>query len=344
MKTILVTGCGAPGTFGTYRMLHDNPDNEKVKIIGTDMDENAMGRFDADEFHITPPAVQFHYFAELNKIIKLEKVDVVVPQNTMELVLLANKLETPAVLNNYASVVNSNNKKNLLNRAKEIKVPIPDTFIVDNVRDFYNAYDSITKDGGNSVFVKMPVNHGSRGTRQVVVGYKPADYFMNKPNGMTISSLDIDMLYETHPNFVLLVQEELPGPEYTVDAMGYDGWYEAVPRHRMRIKNGITHVGEVENRLDIIRYSKMLSEHLDLNYPHGFQFKEGSDGQMKLLECNPRVQGTMIATHYAGWNILWDGVRMALGMDPYWQHANFTWGTKVIRYTDVMKFRHNVST
>ena len=44
---------------------------------------------------------------------------------------------------------------------------------------------------------------------------------------------------------------------------------------------------------------------MDLRYAFGFQFIGD-----KLLECNPRVQGTMIASTYAGCNIIYSAVKM----------------------------------
>lgn len=54
---------------------------------------------------------------------------------------------------------------------------------------------------------------------------------------------------------------------------------------------------------------------LNLEYAFGFQFKEDANGVPRLLECNPRVQGTMVASCFAGANIIWFGVRELLG-DP----------------------------
>jgi carbamoyl-phosphate synthase large subunit len=46
---------------------------------------------------------------------------------------------------------------------------------------------------------------------------------------------------------------------------------------------------------------------MDLRGVYGFQFKL-RNGVPKVLECNPRVQGTMIATLAAGNNIIWAAV------------------------------------
>lgn len=47
----------------------------------------------------------------------------------------------------------------------------------------------------------------------------------------------------------------------------------------------------------------------------GFQFIEDAEGVPKIIECNPRVQGTMVTAFYAGLNIPWLAVKEAI-TDP----------------------------
>jgi len=344
MKRILVTGCGAPGTFGTYRMITDNPDNERVRIIATDIDEHAMGRMDANQFHLSPPATDPEYPGWLMNTAAQEDVDVIIPQNTMELLPLAayvnNSDHHIVMLNSLKSIEAANDKLVLSSIAKSIGIPTPETTLVNNVEDFWRAkWNMVNSD---YIVAKIPVGNGSRGVRIVKVGYKPADYFFEKPSGMVIPAEHIEKIYELHPDLDLMVQEYLPGAEYTIDVMGNDGGYLAIPRRRDKIKSGITSVGTVEKHGELREWCVRLSANLGLSYPHGYQFKEDEEGVPRLLECNPRVQGTMIASHYAGWNIIWDGVRIAMGLEPHWNTQNIKWGTRVIRYSDVMKFGHNI--
>jgi carbamoyl-phosphate synthase large subunit len=70
----------------------------------------------------------------------------------------------------------------------------------------------------------------------------------------------------------------------------------------------------------------MLAHELDLKYAFGFQFKGG-----KLLECNPRVQGTMMASTFAGANIIYSAVKYALGEEV--PEFNIDWDSRVLRYS-----------
>ena len=123
-----------------------------------------------------------------------------------------------------------------------------------------------------------------------------------------------------------LVSEYLEGDEYTVDCFRGDGKFIAIPRLREEIKNGITWKSKTVKDDDLIEWSRRLAEGCHLKYAFGFQFKGG-----KLLECNPRVQGTMVASTFAGANIIYSAVKLAL-KEPI-PEFNINWDSRTIRYT-----------
>jgi carbamoyl-phosphate synthase large subunit len=110
-----------------------------------------------------------------------------------------------------------------------------------------------------------------------------------------------------------LVTEYLPGAEYTVDNFLGAQVHAAVPRLRKEIRSGISFVNELEHRDDLMQYSVALGRRIGLQYAVGFQFKLDQDGCAKLLECNPRVQGTMVASLFGDVNVIWLGVKEAMG-------------------------------
>ncbi len=73
----------------------------------------------------------------------------------------------------------------------------------------------------------------------------------------------------------------------------------AVVRERTAIRSGIAFDTVVVDRPDV---GAMALRALDGVF--GFQFKESRDGSVMLLECNPRVQGTMVTSVLAGANVV----------------------------------------
>jgi carbamoyl-phosphate synthase large subunit len=110
-----------------------------------------------------------------------------------------------------------------------------------------------------------------------------------------------------------MVSEYLPGSEYSVDAFAGVKAAVGIPRLRKEIVNGISFRTTLEYRSDLIEYTLRAAGDLDLRYAFGFQFKLDKAGIPKILECNPRVQGTMAASLFSGVNVIWMAVRDALG-------------------------------
>ena len=65
-----------------------------------------------------------------------------------------------------------------------------------------------------------------------------------------------------------------------------------------------------------MHYTLEAARAMGLSYALGFQFKLDAAGVPKVLECNPRVQGTMVASVFAGANVIWMGVLETLGYPP----------------------------
>jgi carbamoyl-phosphate synthase large subunit len=71
------------------------------------------------------------------------------------------------------------------------------------------------------------------------------------------------------------------------------------------------------------------AEKYDLKYAFGFQFIN-----YKIIECNPRVQGTMVASTLAGANIIEAACLEALGLPvpPF----SVRWGASFTRYWGII--------
>jgi carbamoyl-phosphate synthase large subunit len=169
------------------------------------------------------------------------------------------------------------------------------------------------------VVVKPPVSNGMRGLRILrEAAWDPRRFLNEKPSGIEIALDDLlDLLWRGDEWPALLVTEYLPGPEYSVDAFRGERLEAAMPRRRDAIRSGISFdTTLLPGRTDLVQPTLRAAAHLDLRYAFGFQFKEDADGVPKVLECNPRVQGTMVASVFGGFNAVWLGVREALGEAP----------------------------
>jgi carbamoyl-phosphate synthase large subunit len=129
--------------------------------------------------------------------------------------------------------------------------------------------------------------------------------------------------------------EYLPSAEYSVDILAKNG--EAlivIPRLRKKMKAGISVVGITENHQEIIDYCRRMMDKFRLHGNIGFQFRLDENGVPKILECNPRLQGGVILCTMAGVNMVYNGVKLALGEEITDTQSVVRWGTKMIRYWD----------
>ncbi|HEC77315.1 MAG TPA: ATP-grasp domain-containing protein [Thermoplasmatales archaeon] len=332
--TVLITGVGAPGIKGTLYSLEKNFDNRKIKTVGTDMKEDAIGKYLCDKFYQIPKPSNNEYLSQLLNICEKESVDVLLPQNTAELPALAEhkkdfgNIGTEITISDRNSIEIANNKYKLMKTANKIDVPTPKFYLADNFNDLLEYANELGWPK-KRVVVKPPVSNGMRGLRIIDESMNLKDIFYSKkPTGVY---LKMDNLKEIlGPSFPrLLVMEYLPNKEYTVDVLNTES-LTVIPRKRDLIKYGITFNGTVEKNEEIIEYSERLSEALDLRYAYGFQFKLDENNVPKLLESNPRIQGTMVLATFAGANIIYGAVKYALGEEV--PEFDIVWGTRIMRY------------
>lgn len=332
--TVLVTGCGAPGIKGTLYSLENNFDGRRIRTIGTDIMDEVVGKYLCNKFYKIHRPSSSEYMTELLSICKKESVDVLLPQNTAELSLLASNKDdfedvgTAVAVSDEPAIGIANDKYELMKVARETGVPVPEFYLVDSFEDLIKRAEGLGWPD-RPVVIKPPVSNGMRGLRIIDESIDLKDAFFNeKPSGVYLKMNNLREILG--PAFSsLLIMEDLAHDEYTVDLLSAKN-LTIIPRKRDLIKSGITFNGTVEKNEYILDYSEKLSRKVGLKYAYGFQFKMGDDGVPKLLESNPRVQGTMVLATFAGANIIYGAVKCALGEEL--PEFDINWGTRILRY------------
>ncbi len=336
MIKILITGSGSPGIAGTLYSLRNNYDNKSFYIIGTDIDNSAIGKFLCDKFYmISPVKNEKKYLIDIKYIIKREKIDIILPQNTMELELLSkykNKflnLGVKIIISNLDSIIFSNNKLELMKKFKKIDLPVGEFYSVNNKKKLLEKIEKIGYPK-KKIVVKPPISNGQRGVRIIDNNYDRKKMFYNeKPNNLFLPLNELlSILGDTFNE--LIVTEFLEGDEYSVDVFRDKQRIDVIPRIRSKIRSGITFAGETIYNQKIIDFSKKISNELNLEYCFGLQFKLDKNGMPKILECNPRVQGSMVISTLSNANIIYSSVKSILGEDV--PEFKIKWNTKFIRY------------
>jgi carbamoyl-phosphate synthase large subunit len=97
------------------------------------------------------------------------------------------------------------------------------------------------------------------------------------------------------------------------------------------MREGISIAGVFEQHQEIIAYCQQIISAIKLHGNIGIQVKR-ADGSFKILEINPRVQGTIVAAMGAGVNLPLLAVKQAMQMPIEPAAIPIKWGTRFIRY------------
>jgi len=291
----------------------------KLKVTGVDLKNDVIGKYWVEKFRVVPAPEDDDYVDRINEICSNDDIDVLIPQTTRETAKLSKineEIDAEVVVSSASAIERANNKDELLKISKDLDIPIPESHLIRSNEGLIRAARELGYPS-KPVVVKPPVSFGSRGFRVLREGtsWTAMRFLTEKPNAIEIT-LDelIEILARNEDGDFpeLMVSEYLPGSEYSVDAFLGKKVAVAIPRLRKEIVNGISFRTSLEYRNDIMEYTLKAAKALGLQYAFGFQFKLDNHGVPKVLECNPRVQGTMVASLFSGVNVIWMSVREAI--------------------------------
>lgn len=340
---IMITGAGAPGVYGIIKSLRSSDIVEK--IIGIDIKDNVSNEKFLDKFIQGPHNSDVSFSNKILDICFENNINIIIPLVTNELESFSLSKELYLFNGIKVLVLDSdklelaNNKYELMHFLKLNGVRVPKFELV---RD-RNSFEIGLKKLGypkNVLCFKPSVSNGSRGFRIIDSSMDEFDLLFNhKPNNLYMS---VEKFFKIINNLTLqdiILMEYLPGDEYSVDIF-YDSFNEIIiPRKRLIMHGGISTSVVVENNQEIIQYCQEIMSCLKLKGAVGIQVRFGLDGLPYILEINPRLQGTVVATVAAGANIPLYMVLSTLSYEI--KPGIVNWGMKMIRFWEESYFDKN---
>lgn len=333
---ILITGGGAPGAAGIIKCLRQDA---SIHITAVDMQSATAGKLLADDYGTVPAGDDPDFIPALLSICRTKQITVVLPLVTKELLPLAKAKELfdresiSVLLSPDASLEIANNKSRLYHFLQWRDIAVPDFRVVETVEQFKTAAQELGYPQQRICF-KPSESNGSRGFRILDDNMDEARMlFSAKPGHPFMRYTEAVRLLSEGPFPELLVSEYLPGEEYSVDCIANKGQtLIAVPRLREKMINGISVAGIFVQEEHIIRYCSEIIAALQLHGNIGIQVKRSAAGDFRILEINPRVQGTIAAGLGAGVNLPLLAVKQELGLPILPEELAVKWGTRFIRY------------
>lgn len=314
---VLITGCGSYWIKPIISSLRDVKERN-IKIIGIDMSPKEEIRPFLDSYFKVPKSSDFSYLDEVLRICRGNNVDVVIPTVDCELLLFEkNKKKFEEIgchlnLSSYGSIKRVQDKANLLLELKDEDF-IPKFSIVRNRKDFSEFYDI-------DFVLKYPFGEGSRGF--VIVSRKIDAYdefIKTKRNERRITYDECLNIIRNIPSGERLVaQELLKGSEYSMNFLCDNGKI-------IECSGKLNDV--VENSMPLSSVSCFSEEAFSIGEKvvskfmlHGnigmdFMFSDETKSRLKLLEVNPRITATSGFDAIIGKNLIYGGIKQALGED-----------------------------
>lgn len=336
---ILLTGAGspaAPGIMKSLRMANDL----NVRILAMDCRPNASGFHLADHFIVGPKASDPEFIQTILEIAKEKKVDIILPLVSEELEHLAlHKKEFQAIgtvvcVSSAESIRISRNKGVLFTALQKSGIPVPNFCVVKNTNQLKEAILSLGYPA-RPVCFKPVIGDGSRGFHILDSRINRSHLlFKAKPNSVYISYTELlDVLKNQNELPELIAMEYLPYEEYSVDLFVNEGevWI-SVPRLREVTVGGISTEGVVVREEDVIKYVSTIVKQLKLHGNIGIQVRRDINRVPKIIEINPRMQGTIVLCTAAGVNFPMIAVKQALGLQVAKKDIDIRWGTRMTRY------------
>ena len=271
-----MTGAGGPAAIAVMRSLEKD---FSITVIAADMDPWASGLYLAapENRAILPPGDNAEFIPELLEICAVMRVAILVPTVDAELEPIATHAEFFAkigtkILSAKESVLQDTlDKFKLVERCCSV-VRTPRTELA-SVADISTWIFPL--------IIKPRRGSGGRGVLVLQ------------------SSKDFQALKSREG---LIVQEFLPGEEYSIDVLATRDAVPvaAVPRLRARVNSGIAIAGYSLCDEELESFAMKVVSTLGIPFISNVQVRRAVGGEPALMEVNPRVPGSLALTRAAG--------------------------------------------
>jgi len=274
---ILVTGAGGPAAIAAMKSLRAEP---SVELLAADMDPWAAGLYLVPPGNRTliPAGAAADFVDTLLTRCEALGVDVVLPTVDAELRPLARARDKFTAAGIRLLLAEAEALDIILDKftlathcAGVVRIPRTELFEA--------AVDPET--WTYPVVVKPRTGSGSRGIR--IVG-----------SAAELAALDRSP--------ALIVQDFLPGEEYSVDVLADTNGHviASVPRIRARVDSGVSVGGRTVHDPEVEYFGRAVAQATGVTFVANVQCKRDRDGSPALLEVNPRIPGTLGLTIASG--------------------------------------------
>jgi carbamoyl-phosphate synthase large subunit len=309
--TVVVTASGAPGTAALLRALRMNAERP-VRLVGTDMSPQAIGRHYCDAFYVVPRGSDAAFAETVLGIARAEGADVVLPQSSFDLLGLAearDRFEAEgirALVSSPEAIRRANDKAETYAMLERIGVHAPAWRRVTGGRGLRDAAQELGYPD-RAVCFKPVFSSGSRGFRVLDPAADRAKQLLEgRPGNVAMRLTEALEVLPEEGGAELLVMELAQGGERTIDGIAREGRIllgHAKTRESMRA--GLAMYFETLRDPALLEIAARIVAELRLDHFFNIQLV----GE-HVIEVNPRISTVV---YQEDLNLPYLGVKHALG-------------------------------
>jgi carbamoyl-phosphate synthase large subunit len=312
LTTVAVTASGAPGTAALLRALRENGERP-VRLVGTDMSDQAVGRHLCDAFHRVPRGSDPGFADAVLDVAKREGAGAVLPQSSFDLPGLAEARDRFAaegvtvLVASPQAVARANDKAESYAMLNSIGVRGPAWRRVSGIEAVTQAAHELGYPDCE-LALKPVFSSGSRGFRILSASADRREQLLTNRPGVAEAIrledlLDVLGLDDTTE---LLVMELATGTERTIDGFASGGRILlGHPKTREAMRAGLAMYFETLADPGLMETAGKIVAELELDHFFNIQLV----GE-HVIEINPRIS-TIV--YQEDLNLPWLGLKHALG-------------------------------
>ncbi len=284
----------------------------KVTVIGLDMNAMGYNLNDIDVFYQVPASTAPGYFDIVMDIARKERVDIVMPLHSKELIPFAEHralFEAEGMLlavPPLEGLRTANDKILAFRHMERMGLPVPRTLVT---ADAQEAARFLRENPDTTFVTKLADGCGARGF--YVISDRPV---AGVDDAIVLSPGDLGRVFDGQTQ--MLIQTYLPGMEYTTDMVQRDGRCVAVyTKACTQMAHGVIRQATVVDCPAVDDICIRFAESLGLSGNIGFDLKCDDKGNPMIIDVNPRITATVGLGRYAGLNLPLVGLDCLLGRD-----------------------------
>ena len=321
--TFLMTSTGGSLVPALFQYLKEQR-QFSIRLIAVDAGNTETVRHFADASYEVPFGSEPNYVDRLLEISNRENVDVILPGSDEEAFAISGSIEkfhnagVKPIVSPRSCLDLIAGKLETYDALKQAGLRTPEYAALDGTEDV----EAALRDFGfpkRNVVVKPSRGRGGRGMHAFVGGGDVPQWLLAGDREKLILGPPTESFHDELAGQQLIVMPMLKPPAYDVDVLGRSNAGPVAVLRRRGNPTGIPYRGyQIISNPDVRQYCVDAASVLNLSSLHDMDFMTDEDGQMVLLEVNPRPSGSVLFSEVAGYPLIEAAIADRLSLSFEW--------------------------